>query len=184
MSVSAMTRLLQIRLAEDERAGRVLDRTMAEPLSTEAARKSTEQAAAAAERAKLTALDKLSAFVPTEVITAWAAAVGLIVPTTHLHRWLIFIAAVILLVVMIVLNTLILRKQAPPDSKLPANSTTAMLLLILLSTAAFTVWAFAVPGSPAVMWGDDATRIFAVVSIFVTPVLYRAARLWGLAPLE
>jgi hypothetical protein len=179
MSVSTMTRLLQTRQADDEEAvHQHLEQTMG---SDAAPDKGTETA----EKDKLTALEKLHAFVPTEVITAWAAAVGLVVPETDLGRWLIFIAAVIVLILLHVLNALFLRGQALASPKPQASSSTISLLgLILLSTVAFTVWAFAAPGSPAVMWGDSATRYFAVAALFVTPVLYRAAQLWGLAPLD
>jgi hypothetical protein len=132
----------------------------------------------------LTALEKLLAFVPTEVVTAWAAAVGLIIPATDLGRWLIFIAAVIAIILLHVLNGLHLRRETPAGSKPQAGSTTALLRLILLSIVAFTVWAFAAPGSPAVMWSESATRYFAVAALFVTPILYSAAQLWGLAPLD
>src|SRR5215472_11901902 len=97
MSISAMTRLLQTRQVDDEEAvHRQLERSMGPGAEPD---KRTETA----EKDKLTALEKLHAFVPTEVVTAWAAAVGLLVPTTDLERWLIFIAAVIVLIVMHVL---------------------------------------------------------------------------------
>ena len=177
MSVSTMTRLFQTRQAQDQMAVRTLEKTRgAEPGS--------EAGTEGADKAKATALDKLAAFVPTDVVTAWAAAVGLLIPTSDLQRWLIFAAAVLLLVVLIVLNSALLSKQAGTDSKPPAGARQRMVRLIFLSAVAFTIWAFAAPGSPAVMWGDNATRLFAVVALFVTPILYKAAQLWGLAPVE
>jgi hypothetical protein len=188
MSVFMMTRLLQERQLQDQDAGRLLERTRLDAAEPGTAAQGIEDSgpSRSAEAAKRTTLEKLASFVPTEVITAWAAAVGLLVPTAHWQRWLIFAAAVAVMIVLIVLNSALLRKQVQDHSRpvAAAAATSGMLRLIAISTIAFTIWAFAAPGSPAIMWGEDTTRLFAVVALFVTPVLYKAAQLWGLAPLE
>lgn len=140
------------------------------------------------ERSTTTALEKLAAFVPTEVIIAYVAAVGLLVPTESWHRWSIFAGAVFVLVVIILLDFELRAKRArgnagENDSPLPNISRRRITYSVLIATVAFTVWAFAVPsGSPALDWGDGATRLFAIIAIAVSAILYRVAELIDLAP--
>jgi hypothetical protein len=195
MSVFAMAKLAAARQQQDWVGRERLKKTRygdgasaSHPGATEDRRSLPGQTAEvhqSAEAVKQSALEKLASFVPTEVITAWAAAVGLIVPTAHWQRWLIFVAAFVAMIILLRLNLAIARKQLVDSVRRDADDSTRKLLkLCVISGVAFTVWAFAAPGSPAMVWGEAATRVFAVLALVVTPLLHRLAQLWGLAPLE
>jgi hypothetical protein len=127
-----------------------------------------------------TALERLTAFIPTEVVAGWGAAMGMLAPRTALESWAVFAGAVVFLVVLVLLETGIRAKQ----SSSPADSRRRGLLLAV-AVVAFTVWAFASPGSPAAaQWGDAATRYFGVLAIAMSAILFRLAQLLGLAPVE
>jgi polyferredoxin len=127
-----------------------------------------------------TALERLTAFVPTEVVAGWAAAVGMLTPQDAVSSWAIFGGALAFLVILVLLETGIRDKesQVKTDPRRKA-------LLVLVALVAFSIWAFASPGSPAAAaWGTSATRYFGVVAIAVSAILFRVGQLLGLAPLE
>jgi hypothetical protein len=127
-----------------------------------------------------TALERLTAFIPTEVVAGWAAAVGMLTPQDPRGYWAIFAGALAFLVVLVLLETGIRDKE----SAVP-TAPRRKALLVLVALVAFTVWAFASPGSPAAaQWGTAATRYFGVVAIAVSAILFRIGQLLGLAPLE
>jgi len=183
MSISTMARLIQERQAQDSAAHLAMERDLREKMGgvdENALQKST-----------MTALERLTGFVPTEVITGWGAAVGLLLPTRSWQRWAIFGAAVAVMVVLLLLE-LVLRDRAARDlhraqgrpSPVPQTTRSQTIVALVIATVAFAVWAFAVPGSPAVSWGEGVTRVFAVVAIPVSAILYKVAQLAGVAPIE
>ena len=182
MSISTMTRFCELRQTQDQNAADVL---LEGTRRRSASESSPTRPPQSTEAAKATALERLAGFVPTEVITAWAAAMGLLVPTAHWQRWVIFGGALVVMIALIFLNSAQLKRTQGVAKPVTAPVVkTRIHRLIIISTVAFTIWAFAAPGSPATVWGDGATRLFAVIALFVTPVLYKAAQLWGVAPLE
>jgi hypothetical protein len=183
MSISTMTRLVHARQVQEEttRAKTSFDE-IGQPIGARHIKQEE------IEQETTTALDKLTGFVPTEVITGYAAAVGLLIPTESLHRWLIFLAAVLVLIVLILLDFALREKRvrestATGEQVSQLTSRRRIIFSVVIASLAFTVWAFAVPtGSPALDWGEGATRVFAVVAIAVSAVLYRVAQLVDIAP--
>jgi len=167
MSVATMARLVR------EREARERERSAPQPKGLDRDEDETSSTLT-------TALERLTAFIPTEVVAGWAAAVGMLAPQGALGSWAIFGGALTFLVVLVLLETGIRDRasQIPTDPRRKA-------LLVLVALVAFTIWAFASPGSPAAaQWGAAATRYFGVVAIAVSAILFRVGQLLGLAPLE
>lgn len=182
MSISAMARLVAERRQQE---------AMAQTLVLERGSERTAADAEAGKKASLTALEKLTAFIPAEIVAGWAAAMGLLLPREPWQRWLIFVASVAVLVILVLLELAARDKQAlekhragGTDQSVPLTPGRTKGLVVLSAVIAFTVWAFAVPGSPAVVWGESASRIFAVLAIPVSAILYKAGKLWGLVPID
>jgi hypothetical protein len=127
-----------------------------------------------------TALQRLTAFIPSEIVTGWGAAMGLIAPKTLIATWAIFGGAGVCLVILTLLETALQDETAATRT-----SRAKKVLMVLFATVSFTVWAFSLPGSPAAaQWGDGATRYFGISAIVLAAVLIKVTQLGGLAPLE
>ena len=112
-----------------------------------------------------TALERLTGFVPTDVVAVWGAAVGLLAP----ERAILYLAALVFLTVLLLIEMSVQDKGAgiKTDGR-------PKLLMIMIAVLAFTVWAFATPGSPvAAQWGAHTMRYFGVLAIAVSAVLFR-----------
>jgi uncharacterized membrane protein YecN with MAPEG domain len=175
MSVVTMVRLVQERQSQEDSAQQVTLRKAKSVTPTEEEQKGSE-----AKHAVTTALERLTGFIPTEVVAGWGAAVGLIGPTTALAGWVIFAVAVVFLVALLLLETALREKKS--KIRTPGQRT---LLMVIVAAVAFIIWAFATPGSPAAtQWGTEITRYFGVAAIAVSALLPKLTQFLGLAPVE
>jgi hypothetical protein len=104
----------------------------------------------------------------------------MLAPQEAYGSWAIFGGALAFLVILVLLETGIRDKQSQV-----VTARRRKALLVVVAVVAFSIWAFASPGSPAAaQWGAAATRYFGVVAIAVSAILFRVGQLLGLAPLE
>ncbi|HET8541018.1 MAG TPA: hypothetical protein VFL83_14185 [Anaeromyxobacter sp.] len=176
MSVASMVRLVRARQLQD---------SLPPGGEAETARGGAEAAPAKpddkAQHAVTTALERLTGFIPGEVVTAWGAAIGILTPSTK-ARWVIFGVAIAFLVAMLLIETALRDRSADEKEKTPPKR---QALMVIVAIVAFTAWAFALPGSPAAeQWGKHVTPYFGVGAIALSALLYKGGQLLGLTPLE
>jgi len=177
MSVAAMARFVQERQEQEQTAQQTLLRR---GLVDEFRPLISVTAPEEAKRTVTTTLERLTGFIPTEVVAGWGAAVGLLAPEKSIGSWAIFFAALLFLVILLLLETAVRDKKSATRT-----GGRRKLLMILVAAAAFTIWVFASPGSPAAaQWGTEMMRYFGVAAIAVSAVLFKLSQLLGLAPLE
>lgn len=127
--------------------------------------------AAADNSDKDTLLGKLTTFVPTEVITSWAAALGFIAPKKIATRWLIFGIAELVLLLLLLLSFGIrdnaAKKKAEKDTTADPGKTPKrkQWLTFMVSGGSFAVWALASAGTPL---NQGATRSMLGVALLFT----------------
>jgi uncharacterized membrane protein len=178
MALTTMVRLAQERQMQIRAADAARTNTRGSGESVAPADKEEEEGQA--KHTLTTALERLTGFIPTEVVAGWGAAVGLIAPTTALAAWMIFAVGVVFLVVVLLIETALRDRK----SKMTTDRR-RKLLMVLVAVVAFVVWVFATPGSPAAaQWGKQVTPYFGVAAIAVSAVLFKLSPLLGLAPLD
>jgi hypothetical protein len=123
------------------------------------------------------ALDKIAAYIPSEVIGTYVAVSGILASDSTSTKWIIFILALLLIPALALLGNALAKKKG-----LPASSNRATLFVILLAAFAFCAWAAALPDNPLVSYSKDATRYGGVAVIILAVLLPRAAELLDIGP--
>jgi hypothetical protein len=123
------------------------------------------------------ALDKIAAYIPSEVIGTYVAISGIVAPKSADTKWIIFGLALLLIPMLTLLGNALAKKRG-----LPAPGGRATLIIILLAAIAFCAWAAALPDNPLVACWADATRYGGGAVIVLAVLLPRVAELFDIAP--
>jgi hypothetical protein len=146
----------------------------------EAGQVNAEAAAAAAAPAKPTidsAMEKITAFIPSEIIGIYIAGFGILAPVTTEGKWWIFGICVALIPLFMLLNYLRNRKR-----QLPVPGRGRSLVLVVCALVAFTAWASAMPNTPFLAITPLATQIGGFAVLVVAGILYAVADLLDIFP--
>ena len=133
-----------------------------------------------AKKALDSAMEKVTSFIPSEVIGIYVAGLGILTPVSDRGKWLIFFIASALVPIFIWLNWLREKKHAAQDTTvLPTKS---VIVLIVLGEVAFTAWAAALPGTPFLSLTEYAMKVGGLSVVILAAVLYYAADLLDVVP--
>jgi hypothetical protein len=118
-------------------------------------------------------LGRITAFVPTEVVSTYVAILGITTPNSHVWRW------VLLLVIALLAVFLCWYFWKTASIGLPAKALTWSIVFALVGLAA---WAAALPSSPFFSFDGYSTTIGGIAVLIAAPVIPRLATLVGVAP--
>lgn len=123
------------------------------------------------------AMERVSAFIPSEIIGLYVAGLGIFSPETDTGKWQIFWICFALIPVIMVLNYLIQRKQSQGGLGLWPS-----LVLFGFAIVAFVAWTAALPSTPFLSIFPDATTIGGWAVIILAVIMYKVAELMGIVP--
>jgi hypothetical protein len=122
-------------------------------------------------------LEKVSAYIPSEVIGIYVAGLGIFAPD-HVHaKWILFGVSLILVPVLVLVGQAVARKRG-----LPAPPGKASIVVILFAVVAFCAWAAAMPSNPLLDQFPEATRVGGFAVIILAALLPQAANLLDITP--
>jgi hypothetical protein len=130
------------------------------------------------------AMEKITAFIPSEVIGSYVAVLGIVAPQSDRGKWAIFGIGVLLIPLFMWLGYLTKKKQlagSSPTTSLSKVKTNAAILFVF-ALLAFVVWAAALPGTPFLSISQHATAIGGACVIVVTGIMYKIADVLDLVP--
>lgn len=158
----------------------VASRLRAAPAPLQAPSTTGQAAAAPAKNALSSALDALTTFIPTEVITLYVAvlAANTAAPTpviAPLTVYVIFVCATPVLLLLLFLGKWV-QQQSPPAALPPPGQWPWWKMAA--AAIAFSVWALAVPGNPLVSGGGATVAGILALAVpmlltVVTPIIER-----------
>ncbi|MDX6590362.1 MAG: hypothetical protein QOI84_1636 [Solirubrobacterales bacterium] len=132
------------------------------------------------------AIERVTQWVPTEVVGLYVALLGLFAPTSTDGRWALLGVGVVLTVVFLLLNSALVHKRAVTEwekkkqgNKPPGIALWRLGVLLLLSLVAFLAWACALPATPFLDWWSDATTLGGAAVLILAPFLPEIAELAG-----
>lgn len=128
-----------------------------------------------AEQSLASAIGKITAFIPTEAVGGYTAAVGIFTPAPEQAQWLILIITLLLTPVYVCV-TYIGRCRRHGA----AVSLKKALVLSSFAMVSLVAWAAALPATPFLAISPYATRIGGAAVIFIAPLLSQLAELWGI----
>jgi membrane-associated phospholipid phosphatase len=125
------------------------------------------------------ALQKITAFIPSDVLSFYISAVGISTQfsPTIWTKWLFFLGGAVLIPIFIVLSYLESRKKA-----LPVPDKKILLLLLFFSFVAYAVWCAALPASPFLLISQYANIVAGVLVIPLAAIMYKIADLLDAVP--
>jgi hypothetical protein len=127
------------------------------------------------------AMEKITAFIPSEVIGSYVAVLGIISPETDVGKWVIFFICLLLIPVFMLLGYWTKKKQAKAGQSTPTSKRDTAILM-LFAAVAFVAWAMALPGTPFLSLNARATAIGGASVIIITLIIYKIADLLDLVP--
>src|SRR5258708_6870057 len=100
------------------------------------------------------ALEKITAYIPAEVIGIYVAAFGILTPGSSRTKWIIFGLCLLLIPFFMWLGFIEARRK-----KLPVPGLKALTILLFMAIAAYIIWTAALPATPFAAWDANATRV-------------------------
>jgi hypothetical protein len=140
-----------------------------------------EKGAAPSKKTLDSAMEKITAFIPSEVIGSYVALLGIISPQTERGKWVIFFICLLLIPVYMLFGYLSKQKKRNGEQSAPASKRDTAILFVLASVA-FVSWAAALPGTPFLSISTHATVIGGACVIIITSLMYKVAELFDLVP--
>lgn len=125
------------------------------------------------------ALSAISAYIPSETLGGYIAAVGLFKTGDNVAQWAIYAGA--LLITLFLVFYYFSTKQQPGAATKVAKLRN-LGILWALSAISFTVWASAVPASAFTQFSDNATRFGGVAALALAIILPKASELLKVSP--
>jgi hypothetical protein len=122
-------------------------------------------------------MEKISAFIPSEVLGIYVAGLGILSPESDTGKWWIFGICLTLVPVFMVLDYLERRKR----SSLKLGARIGVTLLIF-ATLAFVAWAAALPGTPFLSLSPRGTTIGGWAVVILAAFMYRMAAVLDVVP--
>jgi hypothetical protein len=127
------------------------------------------------------AMERIVAFVPSEVIGIYVVGLGILSPESNAGKWWIFVISLLLIPVFMLLNYLGKKKSASPSETVTLpKKTTAVLFFFAL--VAFTAWAAALPATPFLSINRHATAAGGWSVLILTGIMYKVADLLDAVP--
>jgi glucose uptake protein GlcU len=125
-------------------------------------------------------VQRLTAFVPAEMITIWGVLLTLLAPKQDWIRWALLAVAVVVLLLLLHLDLALKNKEAKKhdEGAQPVNGTRRFRAFGLASVS-FVVWALATPGTPL---DGNQGRIAVAIAVVLTAIVTRCAKLWDIEP--
>jgi amino acid transporter len=123
------------------------------------------------------AMERISAFIPSEVIGIYVAGFGILSPQQDSEKWWIFAISMALIPIFMLLNFIGQRKKR--NLKVSARIS---LVLLLFALVAFIAWAAALPGTPFLSLTPRATAIGGWTVVILAVVMYQVADLLDVVP--
>jgi hypothetical protein len=155
--------------------------------AVDAQARSSEFRKASTETDVETALEKITQWIPSEVVAAYVALLGIFAPDDSTLRWVLFAVGVVLVIVFVGLNAALVNKRGREKwesekrpGPAPKLATKRLLTLMGVGIVAFVVWAFALPDSPFLSVTEQATRIGGALVVIVSLVMPLVAELLDL----
>jgi len=124
------------------------------------------------------AMEKIAAFIPSEVIGVYVVALGMLSPQRDAGKWLIFGICIVLVPIFICLDY-VLTKKRNPNTKLTRR---VGIILAILGVVAFVAWAAAMPGTPFLSLHPNATAAGGVSVMILAAFMYKIAEVFDLVP--
>jgi hypothetical protein len=139
--------------------------------------------ARATKRTVDTAMEKIAAFIPSEVIAIYVAGFGILSPQSNSGKWSMFGVSLVLIPVFVLLNYLQQRKHAGTDqgARLKSLRRTSVIVT-LFAIVAFVAWAAALPGTPFLSVTPRATAYGGFCVVILALIMYRLADLLDVVP--
>jgi hypothetical protein len=158
--------------------------TMTRLAATPTASLASRAASPTAEDVQETALEKITAFIPTEVIGIYVAGLAIFsrrpeIAATQRASWWLFSFCLLLVPLFVAVNVQLVDRVAPAGVKLGSRKATWM---VIFGGVAFAAWAAALPESPFITLHEQATRMGAFAVIVLGALMPGLAQLVGLVP--
>jgi hypothetical protein len=126
------------------------------------------------------ALAKIAAYIPSEVIATYLAVLGIWQPDSKAERWACFGVNSGLLAALCVLGWALQRQAAPTPAKRPTLQ--HLFWVFIIAAVAFVTYAMAVPGSAFTSVWSDATKFGGIAALLLAAVLPSFGKLVGVDP--
>ena len=137
----------------------------------------SDNANAAADQARSSALNQIATFIPSDVVATYVALQGIFSPGSKSTLWILFCIGIGLCILLPLLNFLASRKpSAPPGTADHAQAGakepgwTNQIIVIAMALVAFTAYAMALPStvfntvfSSANLWGAASALVLAIL---------------------
>ncbi len=145
---------------------------------TEKVRATAAAAGTQAQNSTVTgAMEKIAAYIPSEVIGIYVGNFGILAPATQAVKWWIFGICMALIPAFLGLGYASAKKK-----QLPVPGGRASGVLFLMSAVAFTTWCSAMPATPFLALDPDATRWGGFAVLALSYVIPKIADLLEIAP--
>jgi len=123
------------------------------------------------------ALEKITAFIPSEVIGLYVSGVAIFSPQEAQTKWGIFFICLALIPAFMSLDYMLRKKRQAPIANRKTNA-----VLFIFAGAAFTAWAAALPDTPFLSFSSRASQIGGWAVILLAAFMYKVAELLDVAP--
>jgi hypothetical protein len=155
--------------------------------AVDAQAKSPEFRQAATPTTVESALEQITQWIPTEVVTIYVAILGIFAPSKASGKWIIFAIGAISVPVFVVLNASIVNKRGAAEWRKenrpgdpPKIAGKRLRLLVVVAAVAYLVWAWALPATPFLDLTDQATRVGGALVVVVALLMPKIAELFDL----
>jgi amino acid transporter len=128
-------------------------------------------------RAVQSAMERVAAFIPSEVIGIYVAGFGILSPQTDAEKWVVFGISLALIPVLMGLNYVQQKKHTGADVDVRIMS-----ILLIFAITAFIAWAAAMPGTPFLSVTPRATAVGGWAVVILAIVMHRVAELLDVIP--
>ena len=122
-------------------------------------------------------MQKIAAFIPSEIIGIYVAGLGIFSPDTDYAKWLLFGICIVLIPIIMWLDFLVQKKKEA--DKLSGK---IKFVLLIFALVAYVAWTAAMPGTPFLSFNENATLFGGFAVIILAVVMYRAAEVLDIVP--
>lgn len=128
------------------------------------------------------ALSKLAAYIPSEVIASYLALVGIIQPESARSKWACFGVACGLLVALCYLGWALQRRSAAATDSTTSPTLRHLVAVLALASVSFVAYGMALPGSAFTSLWADATLYGGAAALVLSALLPSVGQLIGVDP--
>jgi hypothetical protein len=136
-----------------------------------------DEAAAGDADQQMTQLEKVSAFIPSDVVTVYVAGLGILTPSEAIARWVWFAIGLVLVPVFVAIGIALEKRKSGIWP-----GWTAGFLLVIFGLLSFTAWAASLPNTPFLLVVSNATQIAALAVIVLASIMYPVAEYFDIVP--